>query len=88
MISLKFIPPKKSTPQKAKGKTNKKKKVNISKLRLCLIHFALILLVMSGKKAATEEGGELHVLIKEAKNLVAMKSGGISDSFVKGSVII
>lgn len=37
-----------------------------------------------GKKAAAEEGGELHILIKEAKNLMAMKSGGISDSFVKG----
>lgn len=42
----------------------------------------------SGKKAVTEEGGELHVLIKEAKNLMAMKSGGTSDSFVKGFVII
>uniref|UniRef100_A0A3B3RMC2 Synaptotagmin-like 4 n=1 Tax=Paramormyrops kingsleyae TaxID=1676925 RepID=A0A3B3RMC2_9TELE len=30
-----------------------------------------------------DEGGELHVLIKEAKNLTAMKKGGISDSFVK-----
>ncbi|XP_037833327.1 synaptotagmin-like protein 4 isoform X2 [Kryptolebias marmoratus] len=36
-----------------------------------------------GKKAAPEEGRELHVLIKEAKNLVAIK-GGTSDSFVKG----
>ena len=55
---------------------------------MILIHFALIVLVISGKKPVTEEGGELHVLIKEAKNLVAMKSGGISDSFVKGSVIM
>ncbi|XP_035768526.1 synaptotagmin-like protein 4 [Neolamprologus brichardi] len=39
------------------------------------------------KKARVEEGGELHVLIKEAKNLMAMKSGGTSDSFVKGLVI-
>ncbi|KAI3351601.1 hypothetical protein L3Q82_020441, partial [Scortum barcoo] len=37
-----------------------------------------------GKKTATEEGGELHILIKEAKNLIAMKAGGTSDSFVKG----
>lgn len=37
-----------------------------------------------GKKAAVGGGGELHVLIKEAKNLIAMKQGGISDSFVKG----
>lgn len=35
----------------------------------------------------TKEGGEMHVLIKEAKNLMAMKSGGTSDSFVKGLVI-
>ncbi|XP_070819335.1 synaptotagmin-like protein 4 isoform X2 [Chaetodon trifascialis] len=39
---------------------------------------------IKGKKAATEEGGELHVLIKEAKNLTALKSGETSDSFVKG----
>lgn len=36
-----------------------------------------------GKKVLTE-GGELHVLIKEAKNLVAIKAGNSSDSFVKG----
>ncbi|XP_041845949.1 synaptotagmin-like protein 4 [Melanotaenia boesemani] len=36
-----------------------------------------------GKKAAPAEG-ELHVLIKEAKNLIAVKSKGSSDSFVKG----
>nr|XP_040030403.1 synaptotagmin-like protein 4 isoform X1 [Gasterosteus aculeatus aculeatus]XP_040030404.1 synaptotagmin-like protein 4 isoform X1 [Gasterosteus aculeatus aculeatus]XP_040030406.1 synaptotagmin-like protein 4 isoform X1 [Gasterosteus aculeatus aculeatus] len=39
---------------------------------------------VKGKKAAMEGGGELHVLIKEAKNLIAMKPGGTSDSFVKG----
>ncbi|KAK5608845.1 hypothetical protein CRENBAI_019648 [Crenichthys baileyi] len=39
---------------------------------------------VKGKKAPPEEGGELHVLIKEAKNLMAMKPGGTSDSFVKG----
>ncbi|KAF7651124.1 hypothetical protein LDENG_00115960 [Lucifuga dentata] len=39
---------------------------------------------IKGKKAAAEEGGELHVLIKEAKSLMAMKVGGTSDSFVKG----
>ncbi|KAL6117475.1 sytl4 [Pungitius sinensis] len=38
---------------------------------------------VKGKKAAIE-GGELHVLIKEAQNLIAMKPGGTSDSFVKG----
>ncbi|KAM9795523.1 synaptotagmin-like protein 4 [Neosynchiropus ocellatus] len=36
-----------------------------------------------GKKS-NEDGGELHVLIKEARNLMAMKVGGSSDSFVKG----
>ncbi|KAM9356539.1 synaptotagmin-like protein 4 [Symphorus nematophorus] len=39
---------------------------------------------IKGKKAVTEEGGELHILIKEAKNLIAVKPGGTSDSFVKG----
>ncbi|XP_051276787.1 synaptotagmin-like protein 4 isoform X2 [Dicentrarchus labrax] len=39
---------------------------------------------IKGKKAVTGEGGELHILIKEAKNLVAVKPGGTSDSFVKG----
>ncbi|CAJ1058877.1 synaptotagmin-like protein 4 [Xyrichtys novacula] len=39
---------------------------------------------VKGKKDAAEEGGELHVLIKEAKNLSAMKPGDTSDSFVKG----
>ncbi|XP_077434348.1 uncharacterized protein LOC144059262 isoform X2 [Vanacampus margaritifer] len=38
-----------------------------------------------GKKVVEVEGGELHVLIKEARNLMAMKgAGGTSDSFVKG----
>ncbi|XP_056141528.1 synaptotagmin-like protein 4 isoform X2 [Lampris incognitus] len=41
---------------------------------------------IQGKKVKTEEGGELHVLIKEAKNLMAMKMG-ISDSFVKGYLL-
>ncbi|XP_078116434.1 synaptotagmin-like protein 4 isoform X2 [Sander vitreus] len=36
-----------------------------------------------GKKSVIE-GGELQVLIKEAKNLMAMKPGDTSDSFVKG----
>uniref|UniRef100_A0A3B3RM78 Synaptotagmin-like 4 n=1 Tax=Paramormyrops kingsleyae TaxID=1676925 RepID=A0A3B3RM78_9TELE len=39
------------------------------------------------KKKTKDEGGELHVLIKEAKNLTAMKKGGISDSFVKGYLL-
>lgn len=38
---------------------------------------------LKGKKVLTE-GGELHALIKEAKNLVAIKTGDSSDSFVKG----
>ncbi|MCI4379896.1 hypothetical protein PGIGA_G00233700 [Pangasianodon gigas] len=40
-----------------------------------------------GKKAKVDAGGELHVLIKEAKNLCAMKAGGTSDSFVKGYLL-
>nr|XP_046180936.1 synaptotagmin-like protein 4 isoform X1 [Oncorhynchus gorbuscha]XP_046180938.1 synaptotagmin-like protein 4 isoform X1 [Oncorhynchus gorbuscha]XP_046180939.1 synaptotagmin-like protein 4 isoform X1 [Oncorhynchus gorbuscha] len=40
-----------------------------------------------GDKSKTEEGGELHVLIKEAKNLTAMKAGDTSDSFVKGYLL-
>ncbi|XP_051505574.1 synaptotagmin-like protein 4 isoform X1 [Myxocyprinus asiaticus] len=40
-----------------------------------------------GKKARPEDGAELHVLIKEAKNLTAMKAGGVSDSFVKGYLL-
>ncbi|XP_058253616.1 synaptotagmin-like protein 4 [Hemibagrus wyckioides] len=40
-----------------------------------------------GKKAKVEDGGELHVLIKEAKNLCAVKAGDTSDSFVKGYLL-
>ncbi|XP_060783525.1 synaptotagmin-like protein 4 isoform X2 [Neoarius graeffei] len=40
-----------------------------------------------GKKAKVEDCGELHVLIKEAKNLYAMKAEGMSDSFVKGYLL-
>ncbi|KAJ8255134.1 hypothetical protein GJAV_G00201300 [Gymnothorax javanicus] len=39
------------------------------------------------KKKKEEDGGELLVLIKEAKNLTAMKAGGTSDSFVKGYLL-
>ncbi|XP_030430151.1 synaptotagmin-like protein 4 isoform X1 [Gopherus evgoodei] len=41
----------------------------------------------NGKKGKQEEGGELQVWIKEAKNLMAAKSGGTSDSFVKGYLL-
>lgn len=40
----------------------------------------------SGKKEALEDGGELHVLIKEAKNLVGVKLEATLDTFVKGLV--
>ncbi|XP_076851241.1 synaptotagmin-like protein 4 [Brachyhypopomus gauderio] len=40
-----------------------------------------------GKKAKADDSGELHVLIKEAKNLCAVKAGGTSDSFVKGYLL-
>ncbi|XP_039074029.1 synaptotagmin-like protein 4 [Hyaena hyaena] len=39
------------------------------------------------KKSKDGEGGELQVWIKEAKNLTAAKSGGTSDSFVKGYLL-
>lgn len=39
------------------------------------------------KKSKVGEGGELQVWIKEAKNLMAAKSGGTSDSFVKGYLL-
>ncbi|XP_009977169.1 PREDICTED: synaptotagmin-like protein 5 [Tauraco erythrolophus] len=42
-----------------------------------------------GKKGASHmpSGGILEVLIKEAKNLTAVKSGGTSDTFVKGYLL-
>uniref|UniRef100_A0A674MN53 Synaptotagmin-like protein 4 n=1 Tax=Takifugu rubripes TaxID=31033 RepID=A0A674MN53_TAKRU len=55
VISLKFIPPKKSPFPLSKG-----------------------------KKEELGDGGELHVLIKEAKNLVGVKLGATLDTFVKG----
>ncbi|KAL4631612.1 synaptotagmin-like protein 4 isoform X2 [Arapaima gigas] len=39
------------------------------------------------KRKSKGESGELHILIKEAKNLTAMKAGGTSDSFVKGYLL-
>ncbi|KAG9478158.1 hypothetical protein GDO78_013261 [Eleutherodactylus coqui] len=39
------------------------------------------------RKSKTDEGGELQVWIKEAKNLTAVKPGGTSDSFVKGYML-
>ncbi|NWS38870.1 SYTL4 protein, partial [Probosciger aterrimus] len=41
----------------------------------------------SSRKGKPGEGGELQVWIKEAKNLTAAKSGGTSDSFVKGYLL-
>ncbi|XP_062440290.1 synaptotagmin-like protein 4 isoform X2 [Rhea pennata] len=41
----------------------------------------------NGRKGKIGEGGELQVWIKEAKNLTAVKSGGTSDSFVKGYLL-
>ncbi|XP_043112988.1 synaptotagmin-like protein 4 [Puntigrus tetrazona] len=40
-----------------------------------------------GKKTKPTDGAELHVLIKEAKNLTATKAGGTCDSFVKGYLL-
>ncbi|XP_056408075.1 LOW QUALITY PROTEIN: synaptotagmin-like protein 4 [Hyla sarda] len=39
------------------------------------------------RRGKVEEGGELQVWIKEAKNLTAVKPGGTSDSFVKGYLL-
>ncbi|XP_069841875.1 synaptotagmin-like protein 4 [Dendropsophus ebraccatus] len=39
------------------------------------------------RKSKADEGGELQVWIKEAKNLTAVKPGGTSDSFVKGYLL-
>uniref|UniRef100_A0A8C9EL25 Synaptotagmin-like protein 4 n=1 Tax=Pavo cristatus TaxID=9049 RepID=A0A8C9EL25_PAVCR len=41
----------------------------------------------NSRKGKAGEGGELQVWIKEAKNLTAAKSGGTSDSFVKGYLL-
>ncbi|KAF1573556.1 Synaptotagmin-like protein 4, partial [Eudyptes moseleyi] len=41
----------------------------------------------NSRKGKMGEGGELQVWIKEAKNLTAAKSGGTSDSFVKGYLL-
>ncbi|XP_036381437.1 synaptotagmin-like protein 4 [Megalops cyprinoides] len=40
-----------------------------------------------GGKKRNEEQGELHVLIKEARDLRAAKGGGSPDSFVKGHLL-
>ncbi|XP_049623083.1 synaptotagmin-like protein 5 [Suncus etruscus] len=40
-----------------------------------------------GKKESLTPGGKLEVIIKEAKNLTAVKAGGTSDSFVKGYLL-
>ncbi|XP_061862830.1 synaptotagmin-like protein 4 isoform X2 [Colius striatus] len=41
----------------------------------------------NSRKSKAGEGGELQVWIKEAKNLMAAKPGGTSDSFVKGYLL-
>ncbi|XP_063794417.1 synaptotagmin-like protein 4 isoform X2 [Pseudophryne corroboree] len=57
VVSLKYIPPSKSTSGSER------------------------------RKSKSDEGGELQVWIKEAKNLTAVKPGGTSDSFVKGYLL-
>ena len=37
-----------------------------------------------GRSPETGTGGQLHVFIKEARNLTAVRSGGYSDPFCKG----
>ncbi|XP_059506300.1 synaptotagmin-like protein 5 isoform X2 [Stegostoma tigrinum] len=45
--------------------------------------------LIRGKKDSSQvsSGGVLEVLIKEAKNLTAVKTGGVSDTFVKGYLL-
>lgn len=95
VISLKYITNKKRTPEKkSKGEKNrqkreqkiwlKKKQEKAINMFDCLSRtFLTICVSVSGKKPEIETG-ELHVLIKEAKSLTPMKTGDISDSFVKG----
>lgn len=89
MISLKYVTPQKPTTEKTKGKNGiGKLHLALALNKLCLTFESVSLISSLGKKSVMEEGGELHVLIKEAKNLMAMKTGGTSDSFVKGLVRI
>lgn len=39
---------------------------------------------ISGKKRGFDEKGELHVIVKEARNLTAVRTNGYSDPFCKG----
>lgn len=78
VISLKFIPPKKPAVPLAKGK---------NPTALASLKYPAIYCVnASGKKAEPKDGGELHVLIKEAKDLVGVKPRATLDTFVKGFV--
>ena len=38
---------------------------------------------ISGKKRGADDTGELHVLVKEAHNLTAVRTNGSSDPFCK-----
>lgn len=40
--------------------------------------------IRKGKSEVGGPKGQLHVLIKEARNLTAVRSSGFSDPFVKG----
>ena len=40
--------------------------------------------VSKSKKSKVDKKGELHVLLKGAKNLTAVRSNGYSDAFCKG----
>lgn len=80
VISLKFIPPKKPAAPLSKGKTP----AGVASLK----YRSIYCVNTSGKKAEPEDGGELHVLVKEAKNLVGVKPRATLDTFVKGFVIM
>lgn len=59
---------------------------------ILLIHLSLPVLLsvkkgfLKGKKTSIKlpKGGMVELLVKEAKNLTSVKSGGTSDPFVKG----
>ena len=88
VICLKYVTPKKpAKAERLSGKTTLCVAVwRIKEQKQILKVFFYAEFLHLGKKAHAVEGGERHVLIKEAKSLVAMKGGATSDTFVKGWV--
>ncbi|XP_056455993.1 synaptotagmin-like protein 4 isoform X3 [Gadus chalcogrammus] len=87
VICLKYVTPKKpAKAERLSGKTTLCVAVRRIKKQIPKVCFYAEFLHLV-KKAHAVEGGELHVLIKEAKSLVAMKGGATSDTFVKGHLL-